>query len=571
VSFRSRAPLARLALVASILAAGCERPAPDARKGGGDAGPEFGHGIHFVDATAEAGIGFTHRSGRTGRRHLPETMGGGAAWFDADGDGDHDLFLVQSGGLADAGDAFDDATNALYRNDGGRFVALTDAAAARTGYGQGVAAGDADGDARVDLYVTNYGPNALLRNVTTGSAIAFEEGAAAAGIDDAAWSVSASFFDGDGDGDLDLYVANYVAFALTDYRRLSRDPSGFIAYPHPDLFPAARDTLYRNDGTGRFDDVTTASGIVDVDGKGLGVATADFDLDGDADVYVANDSTPNFLFRNDGGLRFTDVTARSNSGYNKDGETEAGMGVAFGDVEGDLDVELFVTNLDQETNTLYAQVSPLVFDDVTAARGLASPSLPFVGFGTVFLDLEMDGDPDLVIANGHILDNLDGGGSGDAKAAQRMLAHLNDGKGRFLELGDELPAALATPRAARALAFADYDSDLDVDLLVAVNEGPAVLLRNETRRSGKALVVRTVDERGRDLDCAYVRYAIGGVERVALPSRGSSYAASNDPRIWLTGEGERVERLLVRFLDGREVVREDVPLGDVLTIAAPAR
>lgn len=526
---------------------GCGRSEPE---------PTGSGAFRFRDVTAACGIRFVHEHGGKGLRQFPETMGGGAAWLDYDGDADVDLFLVQSGPLPDDKQA-PRAANALYRNDGGSFVDVTAGAgaAASTGYGQGVAAGDADSDGDPDLYVTNFGPNVLLENVGGGS---FADVTKRAGVGDPRWSASAAFFDMDADGDLDLYVVNYVVYSLADARNAAAG-KGYPAYPHPDKFRSAPDVLFRNDGHGAFLDVTEAAGIRDVDGKGLGVATADLDEDGDQDVYVANDSTPNFLFRNEGGGRFSNHTVASNAGYNADGQTQAGMGVGVADVDGDLALDLFVTNLDNETNTLYVNQGDSSFLDLTFERGLAQSSLPFVGFGTGFLDADLDGDADLLVGNGHIIDNIDSlDPVSGSTYRQRCLMYENDGSGSFREEGAALAPALAEPRVVRAAAFADFDDDGDRDVLLAQNAGPAVLIRNETPRRGHFLQLRVLGASGADAIGAEVVAHTGGRAIRTLVLASSSYCSSNDPRVALGVPTERVERLEVRWPGGARRVLNDV-------------
>lgn len=522
--------------------------------------------FEFTDVTESAGIRFTHQNGARGLRHLPETMGGGAAWLDVEGDGDLDLFVVQSGPLPDDSDA-PRADNALYLNRGdGTFQDGTAAAGAAvsTGYGQGVAAGDADGDGRPDLYVTNYGPNVLLGNRGDGG---FEDRTAAAGLSEDRWGSSAAFFDLENDGDLDLYVVNYLELALTDVLTMTDGGKGYLAYPHPDRYRSAADVLYRNDGAGRYVDVTEAAGILDVDGKGLGVAPVDLDADGDLDLYVANDSTPNFLFENLGEGRFADRTLTSNAGYNADGRTEAGMGIAVGDVDGDALPDVFVTNLDGETNTLYMNRGGLVFEDETRVRGLALDSMVFVGFGTAFLDLEQDGDLDLLVGNGHIIDNVEQlyGGSG-ALYRQRALLFENEGNGRFTELGARLPSALGARRVIRGLALADYDDDGDLDVALIQNAAPAVLLRNDASRKGHFLSLRVVDAAGNDVLHATAAAEVGGERITGLSLPGASYCASHDARILIGTPATRFDRVLVRWPTGERAVLEDVPTDRFLTV-----
>lgn len=521
--------------------------------------------VRFIDVTSDSGVAFRHHNGAAGRRHLPETMGGSAAWLDFDGDGDFDLFLGQSGSLADDPAPVADATNGLFRNLGaGEFEDVTGSAGAaiRTGFGQGVAAGDYDGDGRTDLYVTNYGANVLLKNDASAT---FVDVTKAAGVGDPSWSCSAAFFDKDADGDLDLYVANYVQYGLDEYKKVG-DGKGYPAYPHPDNFKAARDMLYENRGDGTFLDVTVAGGIVDVDGKGLGVVPADFDRDGDLDLYVANDSTPNFTFENVGG-RFVDRIESSNAGYNRDGVTEAGMGVTAGDVDGDLLPEIFVTNLDSETNTLYVNSGGMTFEDLTDLRGVAQPSLNFVGFGAAFIDLEHDGDLDLLVGNGHIIDNIETVRRGSGVTyAQRCLVHLNDGRGRFKNVVDELPAALTTRRVVRALALCDYDDDGDFDVAMGQNGSTAVLLRNDCVRVGKSLEITVADAKGKPTLGAKVEARMGEVTRLVLAPVHGSYCASGDPRFIVAGTAEVIDQLTVTWVTGEKLELKDVAWGGAIVV-----
>ncbi|MFG0320694.1 MAG: CRTAC1 family protein, partial [Planctomycetota bacterium JB042] len=282
---------------------------------------------------------------------------------------------------------------------------------------------------------------------------------------------------------------------------------------------------------------------------------------------VATDSTPNFLFENLGDGRFADRTLDSNAAYNADGRPEAGMGIAVGDVDGDTRPDLFVTNLDGETNTLYRNAGDLLFFDETRARGLALDSLVHVGFGTAFLDVELDGDLDLLVGNGHILDNVERlyEGSG-AHYRQRALLFLNDGRGKFAELGDRLPAELAAPRVVRGLALADYDEDGDLDVVLVQNDAPAALLRNDAERAGHFLTLRVVDASGREVLHASAIAEAGDrrTARVSLP--GASYCSSHDPRIVLSTTADRFDAIEVRWPTGERAVLRDVATDRFVTV-----
>ena len=436
----------------------------------------------FTDVTDDVGVDFVHDMGATDERHLPETMGGGGAVFDADSDGWLDLYLIQSGFLpvppterpADA------PTNRLFTGLGdGRFTDATARSgdAADPGYGQGCAIGDVDDDGDIDVYVTNFGPDLLLAN--DGRA-RFSDVTANAGLGDPRWTAGATLFDADRDGDLDLYVTGYVEIDVTDPEWCGRTDPGWRSYCHPDRYPGLDDRFWRNDGSGRFTESSLTAGLVGTDGKGLGVVPVDMDLDGDLDLYVANDSVENKLWRNLGD-RFEDATLISGTGVNANGATEAGMGLAAGDLDGDLDLDLYVTNFDNESNTLYRNDGEW-FTDATVVSGLEGPSRLPVGFGTVAEDFDLDGDLDLAVANGHIIHNIELYHDGK-RWRQKPHLYVNGGAGKFTRetalIGDLGGASLV----GRGLLSGDLDRDGDADLVLIENGGRARILRNDAPAS----------------------------------------------------------------------------------------
>ena len=512
----------------------------------------------FVDATREAGLDHPTISGGPHKRFILESTGSGAAFFDYDGDGDLDLYAVDGSTYANYGVG---PGNVLYRNDGGAFVPVA-AGVEDRGWGMGVAVGDYDGDGQRDLYVTNYGANVLYRNRGDGTFASVTAQAGVAGDD---FSASAAFFDYDQDGDLDLYVANYVVF---DIEPVLQDPDlddpciylgGLRVFCGPQGMEGGRDRLYRNDGE-VFTDVTAASGVATANFHyGLGVMPADFDLDGDLDLFVANDETPNVLFRNDGG-RLDDIGLQVGVAYNGDGELEASMGVDAGDCDGDGDLDLYVTNFYGETNTLYLNSGGGTFIDATAERGLAAPTVSYLGWGTRFFDFDFDGDLDLFVANGHVYPQVDDASAGGTYA-QRNQLFANEGSGAFSAVEGAGPG-LQVQKSSRAAISGDYDQDGDVDLFTTNIDDSPTLLRNETR-AGRYLVVRIAPE----VVGTWVRLTAGGRTQVRSVGGAAGYLGHGDARLYFgLGQTERVEHLEVLWPDGAVTRLEDLPVDEVVVV-----
>jgi tetratricopeptide (TPR) repeat protein len=506
-------------------------------------------GRTFVDASASAGLHFTHDAGLDGSHFMPEIMGSGCALFDADGDGDLDAFLVGFGPHAPATPR---ACSALFaQGDDGRFIDVT-ASSGLVGVpqGMGVATGDVDNDGDLDVYVTGFGADALFRN---DGALHFTDVTSLAGIGDPAWSTSAGFFDYDRDGWLDLFVANYVDYDAQRDHCLGA--LGEPIYCGPTGLRGIPSVLYHGEGGGRFRDVSAEAGIAALPGKGLGVALADFSGDGLPDIFVANDREPAFLWINQGNGRFTEEAMRRGCAVNEFGESEAGMGVALGDVDGDLALDLFVTHLTREKNTLYLAHGGR-FVDASSAAGLATPSLPYTGFGTAFLDLELDGDLDVVVVNGAVQREPTIGDDAGVDAFGRAYGEtgqlfVNQGKARF----DDASATsgdLAESTVGRGLATGDVDDDGDVDLLVTAGAGPARLLLNQTQRHGHFLLVRAIDDAlHRDAVGATVTVRVGGTSHVGVVTTACSYLSACDPRLHFgLGQATAVEGFEVTWSDG---------------------
>jgi hypothetical protein len=503
----------------------------------------------FQDVTDAAGIDFMHHAGGSGKKYIVETMGTGAAVLDYDRDGFMDLYVCESGQIPGTTTAVEPNTNRLWRNRGdGTFEDVTERAQAKgSGYGQGVIAGDIDNDGYTDLYLLNFGPNVLLRNRGDGT---FEDITAKAGVGDPAWSVSGAFFDADGDGDLDLFVVNYLDFTVATHRPCGRITEGKVSTCHPDVYKHARDRLYKNRGDGTFEDASESSGLVDLDGKGLGVGIGDLvGNDGLMDIYVANDSTPNQLWRNLGNGRFEEQGVFLCCSHNDDGKTEAGMGVAVGDVNNDGHQDVYVTNLSMETNALYLGGGE-EFTYATRSAGLHTATLVNLGFGNNFGDLDNDGDLDIFTANGHVMDDTQELNE-VTRYRQPHQVLFNDGAGHFRELNSVESGDVSEPRVGRGSVLIDYDNDGHLDVFVVHNIDRARLFRN-THRSGQFIGFALEGRKSnRTAAGARVTIEVAGKKQMREVQAGGSYASSNDPRVHFgIAHATRVESVSVRWPSG---------------------
>lgn len=519
--------------------------------------------VTFTDITKQAGIDFQHVNGASAQKHIVETMGSGALFFDFDDDGWLDIFMVDGGSVTDAAVAAR-AHHRLYRNRGdGQFEDVTRAAGIRhREYGMGACAADYDNDGHVDLYLTNFGPNVLYHNDGHG---AFTDVTLRAGVGSNRLASSCAFADIDNDGFVDLFVANYVD--PEDNSKLCGD-SRARAYCRPDVYSGVASTLYRNQGDGTFTDVTKRAGLDRADGKALGVVFADYDGDGRVDLFVANDLTRNFLYHNDGNGVFKEVGLPAGVALASDGRVRAGMGTDFGDYDGDGRLDLVVTNFESETHSLYRNLGGGLFADATFESGLGPATLPFLGFGAAFLDYDNDTDLDLAIANGHVLDNA-GLFRSTSRYGQRNLLFRNEGKGRFTEVGRQSGSGFASEKVSRALVAGDIDNDGDVDLLVSNNGQTTDLLRNEANgRSGHALLLKLRGRRSnRDGIGATVIAAMGNRRLKREVRAGSSYLGQNDIRVHLgLGRAPVVDRLEVTWPGGRMDTLTSVPVDQILTL-----
>jgi hypothetical protein len=469
-------------------------------------------------------------------------------FFDYDNDGDADLYCVQSGELPGRPGYGKRNRSALYRNEGGgRFRDVTAAAGvANDRYGQGCCAGDIDGDGDLDLYVTNFGANRLYRNNGDGT---FTDIAAAAGAAVADYNTSAAFSDLDGDGDLDLYVARYARYEIGADPHCSQAP-GLRSYCPPAQFDGAPDVLLRNDGDGSFTDVTRAAGLWEPTGRGLGVLFLDYDDDGRPDLYVANDGNLNRLYRNLGGLRFEDVTHTAGVGMSENGVLAAGMGVDSADYDGDGRPDLLVANFTGEFNDLYRNNGDGTFATLSGPSGLGRPSLPYTGFGTAFLDFDLDGLPDLVVANGHVADDIAVANPGITYGQPETLFR-NRGDGRFNDVSRAVGPDVQRLTVSRGLAVADFDLDGDPDFAVSNSNGPLQLFRNDGGNRHRWLRLRLRGAGEPFAVGARVRVAAGGRTQVREVRTGASYCSQSELALTFgLGEAPRADWVEVRWPGG---------------------
>jgi len=483
--------------------------------------------IAFTDITTQAGISFRHVASPE-KKYIVESMSGGVALFDYDNDGDLDIYLVNSL-TVDLVKTKGKTKSQLYRNlGGGKFTEVAEkAGVSDIGWGMGVAVGDYNNDGFEDLYVTCLGPDYLFKNNGDGT---FTNVTAKAGVSDPRWSTGASFFDYDRDGDLDLFVSNYVDFDVNNLPEFGQGKScqykSIAVQCGPRGLKGAGDSLYRNNGNGTFTEVSKAAGVSDPDGYyGLGVITSDFDEDGLIDIFVANDSTPNFHYRNKGDGTFEEIGFVAGTGVNENGSEQGSMGVTVSDYDHDGKLDLFVTNFADEYNTLYHNNGKNSFTDLSYAAKVAAVSLPYVGWGTKFFDYNNDGWVDLFVANGHVYPQLPG-------YRQRRLLHRNNRDGTFSEVSADFGAVLTEDRVSRGVAFGDIDNDGDIDLIIADLDGPPQLLRNDGGNTDNSILIKTVGVKSnRSGIGARVTVVSGDLTQVDEVRSGDSYISQSDLRL----------------------------------------
>ena len=521
---------------------GCGPPAEDK---GPAVGPASRVPVVFTDVTAEAGIRFEHHNGRSGKKYLPETLGSGCAFFDYDNDGRPDIFLVNSKPWSGGGGV----TSKLYRNAGdGRFEDVTEAAGlAIPMYGLGAATADYDNDGFTDLYLTVLDGDRLFRNRGDGT---FEDVTRAAGIDNARFGTSAAWLDYDMDGHSDILVANYVQWSIEKDLWCSMDGST-KTYCTPESYNGQPSVLYRNRGDGTFEDVSARAGIDDPTAKALGIAVLDYDSDGLPDIFQANDTQPNKLYRNEGDGTFSEHGVSAGIAYAEDGKARGAMGVDAADYDRSGRFHLLVGNFANEMLNLFHNEGSGLFVDEAPTSSIGRDSLLSLTFGAFFFDYDLDGHPDIFCANGHLDEEIEIVQPA-VKFAQSPLLFRNDGQGRFelstAEVGDDL----AVPLVARGAAYADYDGDGDLDILVTTNDGPAKLLRNDGGNANNYLRVRLQgEESNRDGLGARVTLASESGTQVRFVNGGSSYCSQSElVATFGIGPDPAVQSLEVRWPGG---------------------
>jgi enediyne biosynthesis protein E4 len=535
------------------------------------AAPSVSPRLRLVDVTTAAGLNFRHNTGAYGGKLLPETLGSGCAFLDYDADGWQDILLIH--GMDWPGHKRQRSTLRLYRNNrNGTFTDVTRIAGLDVElYGMGVAVGDYNNDGFPDLLVTCVGQNRLFRNTGKGT---FVDATDASGLGKrAAFSTSALWFDYNRDGLLDLFVCNYVRWSV-EHDVFCSVNGKQKSYCTPEAYRGDTCWLFRNRGDGTFEDVTATSGIFDTSSKALGVAMADTEGDGWIDLFVANDTQPNKLYRNNRNGTFKEVAVEAGVAFNADGKARAGMGVDAGYLGTSAAPALAVTNFDNEMVGLYRPLKPGQYEDAAMQLGIGAPSRSTLGFGCLFMDCDLDGTLDLVVANGHIDDTVRNI-RGHVGYAQPPHLFLNRGNDTFDDVASVAGEDFARPRVGRGLAVGDFDRDGDLDILMTTNGGPALLYRNDNAMSHKSIRFRlTGTKSNRDAIGATVRIYHGDGSQTRMVKSGSSYLSQSElPVTFGVGKRDRIDRVVIAWPSGRVDEHKNLATGrayDVTEGSAPA-
>ena len=511
--------------------------------------PHSDLGFQLVDVTSRSGIQFQHNSGAYGGKLLPETLGSGCAFLDYDRDRWQDILLIN--GMDWPGHKRQRTTLRLYRNNrNGTFTDVTKSAGLDVEiYGMGVAVGDYNNDGFPDILVTCVGQNRLFRNTGKGTFLDVTRSSGLAGRQ--GFSTSALWFDFDRDGLLDLFICNYVKWSPEHDVFCSLDGK-HKSYCTPEAYRGETCWLFRNRGDGTFEDVTATSGVFDTSSKSLGVAMLDYDEDGWPDLLVANDTQPNKLYRNMRNGAFKDVAVEVGLAFSTEGKARAGMGVDVADFDNSGNPGVAITNFDNEMIGLYRALGSRVYEDVAMAAGIGLASKNTLGFGCVFLDADLNGALDLVVANGHI-DETVRNIRGNVGYAQPPQLFLNEGNGTFRDVASEAGGGFDQPKVGRGLAYADFDRDGDLDILMTTNNGPAFLFRNDQLAANRSICFRLVGTKSnRDAIGATVRIFHDGLSQSRMVKGGSSYLSQSElPVLFGLGKRDRVDRAVIEWPSGR--------------------
>jgi hypothetical protein len=512
------------------------------------AGAQGGGPIKLTDITAQSGLRFTHATGATGRKYLPETLGSGAAIFDADGDGRQDILLLSGTSLADDAPRGNPALR-LFRNSG---AATFEDITAKAGlgvamYAMGAAAADYDNDGHEDVVVTGVGQSRLFRNAGDGRFVDVTDRSGLGGR--TGFSTSAAWIDYDRDGLLDLLICNYVRWTPKTDVFCSADGKT-KSYCTPEAYPGATSWLYRNKGNGTFEDVTAAAGLFDPTSKALGVTVLDFDVDGWPDLFVANDTQPNKLYRNRRDRTFQEVGVQAGLAFSEDGRARAGMGTDAADFDNSGVPSLVVTNFSGEMLGLYVPVRPGVYADRAPGSAIGKATRHTLGFGCFFFDADLDGLLDLLVVNGHIDDRV--AQTGLVNYAESPHLFHNRGKGEFVDVAREAGADFAQPKVGRGAAFGDIDLDGDLDVLVTTNGGPARLYRNDLAAARHAVRITLRGTRSnRDGIGALIRARLGSTPQTRMVRSGSSYLSQSElPVTFGLGAADALGEVIVEWPSG---------------------
>jgi enediyne biosynthesis protein E4 len=516
-----------------------------------------------------SGIKWKHVNGRSPNYYLPETTGAGCAFFDYDNDGWMDIYLVNSG-HCDFYDPNPPLRNALYHNNrDGTFTDVTEKAGLEGGgYGMGVAVGDYDGDGLPDLYLTQYGRSILYHNEGNGKFLDVTE---KAGVAAPGWSSSAVWFDYDNDGRLDLFVCQFVEFSKERNLFCGDSQTGERYYCIPRVYKPTSSWLFRNNGDGTFIDVSQQSGIAEQLGKAWGVVATDIDNDGRMDLFVANDTLPNFLFHNRGGGQFEEIGLEAGVAYSEGGRARSGMGVDSADYDQDGWMDLFVANVDHERYSIYRNNHDGTFKDEARASGIGNATWLMSGWGLKFFDLDNDGNLDLLLANGHPDDRVEKHYENvNYQEPLLLFRNTGDAQHRFENISSVAGPVFHEQYAARGLAIGDYDNDGAIDVLIAINNGAPLLLRNVAAKGSHWLGVHLIGKKAnRDAVGARIRYRAADLERSLYKVGGGSYLASHDPRVVLgVGTRTRIDWIEVKWPQpsGRIERFTDLPLDRYINI-----